>query len=100
MKHTLENFEKWSKPVKKETPLLIGPASSMLIPEPYGTCLVMSAWNYPVYTSIPPMAQAMAAGNCVILKPSEMAPHTSNVLKKLVESYLDKGCYFCIEGGY
>lgn len=43
--------------------------------------MVISAWNYPIYTSLPPVAAAIAAGNCVILKPSELAPHTSNVLK-------------------
>lgn len=58
----------------------------------------MSAWNYPVYTALPPVASAIAAGNCVILKPSELSPSTSNVLKSLFEKYLDKDCYQVIEG--
>jgi len=59
----------------------------------------MSAWNYPLYLAIPPVAQAIAAGNCVVLKPSELSPHTSNVLVELFTKYLDKECYTVIEGG-
>jgi len=51
--------------------------------------LVISAWNYPIYTALPQVAAAIAAGNCVILKPSELAPYTSGVLKKLFDKYLD-----------
>jgi aldehyde dehydrogenase (NAD+) len=50
---------------------------------------VLSAWNYPIYTALPQVAAAISAGNCVILKPSEWAPHTSKVLKKLFDKYLD-----------
>ena len=52
--------------------------------------MVISAWNYPIYTSLPQVAAAMAAGNSVILKPSELAPYTSEVLGRLFEKYLDK----------
>lgn len=61
--------------------------------------LVLAAWNYPVYVALPPMAAAIAAGNCVVLKPSEMAPYTSKVLLKLVSEYLDPTCFRVIEGG-
>jgi aldehyde dehydrogenase (NAD+) len=54
-----------------------------------GLALVISAWNYPIYTSLPQVAAAIAAGNSVILKPSELAPYCSKVLKKLFEKYLD-----------
>ena len=50
----------------------------------------MSAWNYPIYTAIPQVAAGIVAGNSVILKPSELAPHTSLVLEKLFDKYLDK----------
>jgi acyl-CoA reductase-like NAD-dependent aldehyde dehydrogenase len=59
---------------------------------------VISAWNYPIYTAIPLVAAAIAAGNCVILKPSELASHTSGVLKKLFDNYMDPEFYQCIEG--
>ncbi len=61
--------------------------------------MVVSAWNYPVYTALPFVAAAMAAGNCVLLKPSELAPNTSRVLKRLFDDYLDQRFYRCIEGG-
>lgn len=58
-------------------------ANSSILYEPLGVVLVISAWNYPVVTALPPVAAAISAGNCVVLKPSEMAPFTSKVLKKL-----------------
>ena len=57
--------------------------------EPLGLALVLSAWNYPFYTALGPVGAAIAAGNSVILKPSELAPHCSNALAKLFEKYLD-----------
>ena len=98
VQHNLDNFEKWAKERKVDTPLIIGPASSSIKPEPLGVVLVYAAWNYPLYTAIPPMAAAIAAGNSVILKPSELAPATSKVIKKLVENYLDPRFYRVIEG--
>ena len=70
--------------------------SSRIEYEPFGVALVISAWNYPLYTAIPPAATAIAAGNCVILKPSEQAPHTSGVVKKLFDKYLNPDYYQCI----
>ena len=64
-------------------------ASSEVVYEPLGVTLVLSAWNYPIYTALPQVGAAIAAGNCVILKPSEFAPHSSKVLKKLFEKYMD-----------
>ncbi len=66
--------------------------------EPFGVALVLSAWNYPIYTAIPQVATAIAAGNCVIVKPSELAPHTSGIIKKLFDNYMDPDYYQCIEG--
>lgn len=65
------------------TPLALGMGKCAILHEPLGVVLVISAWNYPVYTALPPVAAAIAAGNCVILKPSELAPYTSKVLVKL-----------------
>lgn len=55
--------------------------------------MVISAWNYPIYTALPQVAAAIAAGNSLILKPSEMAPHSSLVLQRLFDRYLDKSIY-------
>lgn len=96
--HTISNFRKWARALPADTSMTIGPAKSYVLPEPYGVALVISAWNYPLYTLIPPAATAIAAGNCVILKPSEMAPATSKVVVELFEKYLDKNCYRVLEG--
>ena len=71
------------KPESVPTPVVVGLASCRISYEPLGVVLVISAWNYPVYTALPPLAAAIAAGNCVVLKPSEMAPYTSKAMKKL-----------------
>jgi len=59
--------------------------------------MVISAWNYPIYTAIPQVAAAIAAGNSVILKPSELAPYSSQVLEKLFDKYLDKSILYLIQ---
>jgi aldehyde dehydrogenase (NAD+) len=64
--------------------------------EPLGVALVLSAWNYPIYTAIPQVAAAIAAGNCVVLKPSEFAPYTSNALKQLFDKYMDQSTVIAI----
>lgn len=68
-------------------------------PEPLGVVLVIGAWNYPLFTAISPCGNAIAAGNCVIVKPSEMTPNTSNLIKELFDKYLHNSCYKVIEGG-
>lgn len=98
IENILKNIDEWAKPRNADTSLFVGPALSYVLPEPFGVALVLSAWNYPVYTSIPPVAAAIAAGNCVVLKPSELAPSTSNVLNELFTKYLDSSCFRVIEG--
>lgn len=97
--HSLQNVAKWAKDEKRETPQLIGPGSSMVINEPLGVVLVMSAWNFPILTAICPMVAAIAAGNCCLLKPSEMSPNTAKCLEELISKYLDSGCFAVCQGG-
>ena len=59
----------------------------------------MGAWNYPLFTAICPAANGIAAGNCVIIKPSELTPNTSKLLRELFEKYMDPQCYKVIYGG-
>lgn len=94
----LEHLDEWVKPVPIDTPLMMVPGYSQVVPEPLGVVGVISAWNYPLLLMINPVAQAMVAGNCVIAKPSELAPKTSAVLKKLFDEFLDQRFYRCIEG--
>lgn len=90
VEYTLKHFESWAKKRSVDTSLLVGPADSIILPEPFGVTLVLGAWNYPFATTIAPAASAIAAGNCVALKPSEMAPHNSNIMKALFEKYMGK----------
>lgn len=57
--------------------------------EPYGVALVMGAWNYPIQITVLPVLGAIAAGNCVVLKPSELAASTAKILEELIPKYLD-----------
>jgi aldehyde dehydrogenase (NAD+) len=84
--------------VYRKCDVVVGVGKTYVKPEPLGVALVISAWNYPIYTALPFVAAAIAAGNCVILKPSEVSPNTSKVLKQLFDDYLDPHYYRCIEG--
>lgn len=87
------------KPVSEDTELVLGPASTVITYEPMGVCAIFSAWNYPVITALKPLIQAIATGNAVIMKPSEIAANTSAVIKKLFDRCLDPDYFRCIEGG-
>ena len=95
----IKNLKKWSAPQTVATPILAQPGNSKLKPEPYGVSLIMGAWNYPVQLVLSPMVASIAAGNCVVLKPSELAEATSNLLADLIPKYLDKSAFFVFEGG-
>lgn len=98
MQHTLDHFEQWVKPTSISLPIVVGMGSSYVQPEPLGVTLVLGAWNYPTYLTLPFTAVAIAAGNCVVVKPSEFAPNCSHVIKKLYDRYLDPRFYRCVEG--
>ena len=78
----IKKIRKWSKPKKVSTGLVNFPAKSYIIPEPLGSVLVIGAWNYPIQLSLLPVITAMAAGNTVVLKPSELPSQTSSVPRK------------------
>ena len=67
--------------------------------EPLGLVLVMGAWNYPLQLTILPAIGAIAAGNCVIIKTSEVAPATANILEKIFPQFMDDRCYKVLQGG-
>ena len=96
MKDLRDNLEEWMQSESVPTPIVVGLASSRIRPEPLGVSLVISAWNYPVYTSLPLVAASIAAGNCVVLKPSEGASHSSGALKRLFDNYLNPEFYQCV----
>ncbi len=92
------NLKLWAKPERVPGSLLNFPSSSWIYKEPYGTVLIMAPWNYPFQLSILPLISAIAAGNTVVLKPSELTPHTSALLKKLISSVFKDSHALVIEG--
>jgi len=98
VEYCLKNVDKWIKPETTDVPLAVGPGKSYVLPEPLGVGLVVGPWNYPLANSVAYVASAIAAGNCCVVKPSELSPNVSNVIAELFEKYMDKDCYRCIEG--
>jgi aldehyde dehydrogenase (NAD+) len=94
----LKKLKKWSKPKRVRTGFANFPAKSYIIPEPLGTTLVIGAWNYPLQLSIIPVISSLAAGNTVILKPSEIPLNTSNVIAELVNSNFEEAYFKVLEG--
>jgi aldehyde dehydrogenase (NAD+) len=84
IRHTLKHLAKWMRPQKAGTNLVNYPAASRVYRDPLGVVLVIAPWNYPFQLSLIPLAAALAAGNTVLLKPSEWAPATAAVLEKLL----------------
>lgn len=94
----LKNLKNWMKPEKVGAQMTTFPSSAHIVPEPLGVVLIISAWNYPFLLSIDPVFGAIAAGNAVVLKPSEVAPATSAVFAKLIPDYVDNSCIKIVEG--
>lgn len=95
----LNNLREWMKPQKVQKELINKFDDAYIRYEPYGVALIIGAWNYPVQLTLLPIAGAIAAGNCVILKPSEMAPKVAAVLEELIPRYLDPECIKVVNGG-
>ncbi|XP_047958708.1 aldehyde dehydrogenase-like [Salvia hispanica] len=95
----LKELHLWMKPERVKTSMTTFPSSGELVPEPYGVVLVISTWNYPIVLSLEPVIAAISAGNAVVLKPSEVAPATSEAMAKLLGQYMDASAVKVIEGG-
>ncbi len=98
IKHSLNHIRSWSKTQKVKTSLLQGFAQNYILPEPYGSVLIMGPWNYPFHLIFAPLVGAIAAGNCAVVKPSEFTPHTSSLIKELGEKYFPANFISVIEG--
>ncbi len=91
------HVEKWAKPQVVRKTLGTWPAKSMICKEPYGVVLVLAPWNYPMLLSLSPVAGAVAAGNCVVLKCSKSSPHCAAVLQKIVNKAFDNREVYCVD---
>jgi len=99
LKLCINNLEKWSKPQRVRPSLLNFPSKDFIYYEPYGSTLIIAPWNYPFQLAIAPLIGAVAAGNTCVLKPSELAPHTSRIVAKIISEVFDPAHVTCVEGG-
>lgn len=97
--HAKKYLSAWARPKRVATNWVNFPAKSYIIPEPLGVCLVIGAWNYPYNLSFSPVVAAIAAGNTVILKPSEIPSETSRVMHQLISEHFDEAFFAVVEGG-
>ena len=95
----LKHLRAWMRQRRVPTPLAQFPSKSFLSPEPYGVCLILSPWNYPIQLCLEPLIGAISGGNCAIVKPSAYAPATSRALAKLLGDTFDPAYIAVVEGG-
>lgn len=97
--HTLKHLSRWAKAKRVSTPLAHFPSSSRILKQPKGLVLVMSPWNYPIQLALVPLAAAISAGCCVLLKPSRYSVNVSRVLCEMFDSCFDSRLIKVVEGG-
>jgi aldehyde dehydrogenase (NAD+) len=95
----IRDLKHWVKIKRVRTNMVNFPGRSYIIPEPLGVCLIIGAWNYPINLSLTPLVSAIAAGNTIILKPSELTVHTSAALVRLINDHFDPAFLKVVEGG-
>ena len=99
IQHTKSSLQQWMSPKRVPSPFVTQPATSRIHQDPLGVVLIIAPWNYPFQLAIAPLIGAIAAGNCALVKPSEVAPATSAVIKRLIGEHLDGRCIQVVEGG-
>lgn len=96
--HALKHIDEWMRPEERPMPIKCGMGRCYIKPEPLGVVCILGTWNVPFLTTLWPLSQVIAAGNCAIIKPSEISPHCSEVIHRLITTYLDPMCYRSIQG--
>lgn len=99
LKHTIKNIKNWAKPKCVLPSILNFPSTDYIISEPYGKVLIIAPWNYPFQLALCPLVAAVAAGNEVVIKPSELTPNTSKIITKIINEVFDKNHVEVVEGG-
>ncbi len=96
--YTKKRLRKWTAPQRVRTPLVAQPGKSEVTKQPLGVVLIIAPWNYPFQLLLAPLVAAIGAGNCAVLKPSEISPNVSRVVATWLPRYVDQGCVQVIEG--
>jgi len=99
LSHTISHIKKWAKPKRKSAPIVHFPSSAKIYYEPYGLTLIISPWNYPFLLSMEPIIGAIAAGNCVVFKPSAYSANTSRTLEFLLKKVFEPQHLCTVLGG-
>lgn len=99
LRFTLKHLRSWVKPKKVKTPVTHIGSRSYIYSEPYGVALIIAPWNYPFQLAIAPLIGAIAAGNCAVIKPSELTPKTSEVLATIINDLYPKEYISVVQGG-
>lgn len=98
LRYLLKHLKRFIKPRRAKTPLVLFPADCRRVPEPYGCVLIMSPWNYPLLLTLQPLAGALAAGNCAVVKPSAYAPATSALIADIIAKLYEPGFVSAVTG--
>lgn len=98
LRHLYRHVGEWMKPKRVKVPMAAAPAKAYVHNEPLGVALVIAPWNYPIQLLVEPIGAAIAAGNCVVGKPSELAPACSAALARLLPRYVDSEAVVIVEG--
>ena len=99
IKITLKNIKKWSSSKSVRNPIHLLGTRSKIYYEPKGTCLIISPWNYPFSLTLNPVISAISAGNCIIVKPSELTPNMSSLISTMLSSIFEENEVKVVEGG-
>ncbi|MES2411964.1 MAG: aldehyde dehydrogenase family protein, partial [Bacteroidota bacterium] len=99
LNYTIRNINKWAKPQLVLPSLLNFPSTDYIYKEPYGKVLIIAPWNYPYQLALCPLIAAVAAGNQVTVKPSELTPNTSGIVAKIISEAFNENHVKCVEGG-
>lgn len=97
--YVLRHLASWTRPQKVKGPSLLPLTESFVHNEPYGVVLIIAPWNYPFQLTIAPLIGAIAAGNCAILKPSEISPNTSQLIQEMIDDYFENDYVAVVQGG-
>jgi aldehyde dehydrogenase (NAD+) len=99
IRHTLRHLKRWMRPQRYSPSLATFGTSAQVVPQPRGVCLIIAPWNYPFNLCLGPLVSCLAAGNSAILKPSEMTPHTSALIARMIAETFPPDLVTVIEGG-
>lgn len=97
-KHAARHIHRWMRPQRVDTPLALLGSTSKIVYEPKGVVLIISPWNFPFNLSFGPLVGAIAAGNCIVLKPSELTPNSSACMKRIIAELFDENEIAVVEG--